>query len=102
MFKVENDVLDLRFNRQKMKTLESMYNISLMAELTKNRGMLSLHLMEGLFSVGLYNTSEEKTVKGQKALDIFESLIEENGYVNLNNIIIGKLEEDLAFLFHNA
>ena len=99
MFQVENEVLELRFNMQKMKTLENMYGISLMAELSKNRGMLSFHLMEGLFSVGLYNKTQEQAVKGQKAINTFTSLIEDTGYANLNALIVGKLQEDLGFLF---
>jgi len=99
MFTVENEVLELRFNMQKVKTLENMYGISLMAELSKNRGMLSFHLMEGLFSVGLYNKTQEQTVKGQKALDVFASLLESEGYATLNAVIVGKLQEDLGFLF---
>lgn len=99
MFEVEKDVLELRFNMQKVKTLENMYGISLMAELSKNRGMLSFHLMEGLFSVALYNKTQEQTVKGQKAMDIFESLLKEQGYANMNAIIVTKLQEDMGFLF---
>jgi hypothetical protein len=99
MFEIENDVLDLRFNMQKVKTLENMYGISLMSELSRNRGLISFHLLEGLFSVGLYNQTQEISVKGKKALDIYESLMKEQGYSNLNAIVIGKLQEDLGFLF---
>lgn len=99
MFEVDGDNLELRFNMQKIKTLESMHKISLMAELSHSRGMLSFHLMEGLFTVGLYNTTQETSVKGKKAQDIFNSLLEEQGYANMNAVIVGKLQEDLGFLF---
>ncbi|MEK3887450.1 segregation and condensation protein B [Bacillus sp. FSL K6-3431] len=99
MFEVENDVLELRFNMQKVKTLENMYGISLMAELSRNRGMLSFHLMEGLFSVALYNTTQEQNVKGQKAIDIYNSLMQEQGYATLNAVIVSKLQDDMGFLF---
>lgn len=99
MFEVENDVLELRFNMQKVKTLENMYGISLMSELSRNRGMLSFHLMEGLFSVALYNKTQEQTVKGKKAVEVFETLLRETGYADLNAVIVGKLQEDMGFLF---
>lgn len=99
MFEVDGDTLELRFNMQKIKTLEVMHKISLMSELSNSRGMLSFYLMEGLFTVGLFNTTQEKTVAGKKAQDIFNKLLDEEGYNNLNAIVVGKLQEDLGFLF---
>lgn len=102
MFEVENEVLELRFNMQKVKTLENMYGISIMAEISKNRGMMSFHLMEGLFSVALYNVTTEQNVKGKKAIDVFNSLMQETGYADLNAVILGKLQADMGFLFLNS
>lgn len=99
MFEVDGDSMDLRFNMQKVKTLENLYKISLMAELSQSQGMLSFHLMEGLFAVGLYNTTQEIAVKGRKAQDIFKTLLEEEGYADLNAAIVNKIQEDLGFLF---
>lgn len=99
MFKVKEDVLDLRFNAQKVKTVEAMQGISLMSELHKNRGLLSFQLLEGLFSVALYNQTQEQNVNGQKAIDIFNELLNENGYADMNAVIVSKLQEDMGFLF---
>lgn len=99
MFEVEGDVLELRFNMQKIKTLETMQRVSLMAELSQSRGMLSFALLEGLFTVALYNNTAEQNVKGKKAQDIFNALLETEGYANLNAVTVGKLQEDLGFLF---
>lgn len=99
MFEVDGDVLELRFNLQKIKNLENLYKISLMSELARNNGILSFHLMEGLFSVGLYNVTQEQPVRGKKAQEIFEKLLEEHGYGDLNAVIVSKLQEDLGFLF---
>lgn len=99
MFEVDGDTLELRFNMQKIKTLEVMHKISLMSELSNSRGMLSFFLMEGLFTVGLFNVTQEKTVAGKKAQDIFNKLLDEEGYNGLNAIVVGKLQEDLGFLF---
>ena len=99
MFKVKEDVLDLRFNAQKVKTVEAMQGVSLMSELHKNRGLLSFQLLEGLFSVSLYNQTQEQNVNGQKAIDIFNELLNENGYADMNAVIVSKLQEDMGFLF---
>lgn len=99
MFEVNGSTLDLRFNMKKIKTLENMYKTSLMAELSQNQGLLSFHLLEGLFTLGLYDVTEEKAVNGKKAQDIFEELLESEGYADLNAAIVNKLQEDLGFLF---
>lgn len=99
MFEVDGDVLELRFNMQKIKNLENMYKVSIMAELSHGKGILSFHLMEGLFTVGLYNVTQEMAVKGKKAQEIFEALLKEQGFGNINAAIVNKLQEDLGFLF---
>lgn len=99
MFEVENEVLELRFNKQKLKTIETMYGISLMGELRKNGAMLPYHILEGIFTVTLFNTTTEQNVKGEKAVKIFDSLLEDSGYANVNAVTIGKLQEDMGFLF---
>lgn len=99
MFEVDEDVLELRFNMNKIKTVETMHKISLMAELRNTQGVLSFQILEALFVVGLYNTTKETTVAGKKAQEIFESLLKEEGYGNINAAVVAKLQEDLGFLF---
>ena len=99
MFEVENEVLELRFNMQKVKTIEKMNDVSLMGELRKNSGMLPFYLLESMFAVALYNKTAEQNVKGDKAVKVFESLLEGSGYANINAVTIGKLQEDMGFLF---
>jgi len=99
MFEVDGEVLELRFNMQKIKTIETTYKVSIMAELGNNNGLLSFHLLEGLFTVGLYNQTQQQAVNGKKAQDIFQALIEKEGYGNINAAVVTKLQEDLGFLF---
>ncbi|GIO27725.1 segregation and condensation protein B [Ornithinibacillus bavariensis] len=99
MFVVDGDNLELRFNMNKIKTVETMHKVSMMSELSQSQGILSFSLLEALFTVGLYNTTKETTIAGKKAQDIFESLLKEEGYGNINAAVVGKLQEDLGFLF---
>lgn len=99
MFVVDGDNLELRFNMNKVKTVEAMLKISIMAELRNTQGVLSFQVLEALFSVGLFNTSKETTVAGKKAQDIFETLLREEGYNDIAAAIVTKLQEDLGFLF---
>ena len=99
MFEVENEVLELRFNMQKVKTIEAMFGVSLMGELRKNTAFLPLNLLEGIFTVTLFNKTTEQNVKGDKAAKVFYELLQNSGYQNVNSVTIGKLQEDMGFLF---
>lgn len=99
MFEVDGDTLELRFNMQKIKGVEAMLKVSIMNELRNTQGMLSFQVLEALFTVGLFNTTQEKTVAGKKAQDIFESLLREEGYEHVAAAVVTKLQDDLGFLF---
>lgn len=101
MFEVNNETLDLRFDRHKVKNVEAAMGISLMSEIVNNRGMLSLNVLEGLFTVGLFSVSGNHNVTGKKAADIFDTLIEQIGYTPILEATVGKLEADMGFLFRS-
>lgn len=99
MFEVDGDKLDLRFNMNKIKTVEAMHKISIMNELRNTQGLLSFHLLEALFTVGLYNVTQEQNVNGKKAQDVFETLLRNEGYETVAAAVVTKLQEDMGFLF---
>lgn len=99
MFEVDGNTLDLRYNTQKLKTVEAMLKISVMNELRNTQGLLSIHVLEGLFVTGLYDVTEEKAVNGKKAQDIFESLLRSESYESICAAVVTKLQEDLGFMF---
>lgn len=99
MFEVDGDKLDLRFNMNKIKTVEAMHKVSVMNELRNTQGLLSFNVLEALFTVGLYNTTQEQAVNGKKAQDIFETLLRNEGYESVAAAVVTKLQEDLGFLF---
>jgi len=99
LFEVGDGVYTLKFNMTKVKQVERMLNISFVAEIAQSSGMLSFSLLEALFSVGLYDTKDEKAVKGKKAQEIYEQLLEDLGYTEIMQVVVGKIEDDLGFLF---
>lgn len=99
LFEVDGNYYTLKFNMNKIKQIETMLNISFMDELQKSNGVISFRLLEALFAVGLYDVNEEKAIKGQKALNIYEQLLKDVGFSNVIAVTIGKVQEDLAFLF---
>lgn len=99
LFELEGNVYTLKLNYQKVKQIERMLGVSFVAEISNSGGMLSFSLLETLFAVGLYDTQDEKAVKGKKATDIYEKLLEDVGYSDVMQVAVGKIEEDLGFLF---
>ncbi|GGD03712.1 segregation and condensation protein B [Enterococcus wangshanyuanii] len=98
-FEVDGVIYELRFNFTKIKTIEKMTGRSVNAEAIKNDGVLSLQMMETLFSFGLVEAKGLKAVPQKKAIKMFEPFIEENGALTVNNLIVDKLQEDMGFLF---
>jgi len=99
LFEVDGQFYTLKFNMQKVKMIEKMLGISFVAEIANSNGMLSFSMLEALFAVGLYDAQDEKAVKGKKATDIYEQLLKDVGYGDVMQVVVGKIEEDLGFLF---
>ncbi len=97
LFELDGNFYTLKFNMNKIKTVERALGISFMNEM--QRGTLSFILLEALFAVGLYDTVEEKAIKGKKASGIYETLIRDVGIADVIAVTYAKLEEDLGFLF---
>lgn len=99
LFEVDGRFYTLKFNMQKVKVIEKMLGVSFVAEIANNSGMLSFSMLEALFAVGLYDVQDEQAVKGKKATEIYNSLLESVGYSDVMDVTVGKIEEDLGFLF---
>lgn|SRR5690625_668053 len=97
LFELDGSFYTLKFNMNKIKTVERGLGISFMVEM--QRGALSFLLLEALFAVGLYDTVDEKAVKGKKATEIYEQLLKDVGLSDVMTVTYAKLEEDLGFLF---
>lgn len=98
-FEVEGVIYELRYNTQKIKTVELVTKKSVSAEIVQNNGVLSLQMMEALFSFGLVESKGLKVVKQKKAAEMFEPFIQANGALTVNNFIVEKLQKDAGFLF---
>ncbi|KIO62138.1 hypothetical protein B4065_3358 [Caldibacillus thermoamylovorans] len=99
MFEVDGVVYALKFNMKKLKTVEAVTKTSVIGEISRNNGVLSLNLLEQLFSFGLVEEKTNEPVKQKKALEMFEKVIENNGLLTVNLAVVEKLQEDLGFMF---
>lgn len=103
LFTVGDTGYTLRFNQKKIQQVEAGLKISLMSEIQNTSGALSLTVLQTLFTVGLAETSDEdgkyKQVHGKKAEDIYNQILENNGYQDVSAVVLQKLYDDMGFLF---
>ncbi|MBC2149491.1 segregation and condensation protein B [Listeria booriae] len=99
MFEVESVSYTLRFNKQKLKTIEMTTKSSVMGEMVKNGGALSMQLLEALFTFGLVKEKGLVAVPQTEAAEIYDKVVETNGFMSVTNAVITKLQEDMGFMF---
>ena len=105
LFEVDGEPYTLRYNIKKMEQVESILGVSLISQMQQGTGMLPISTLRALFTVGLTHTADKsdlgayKKVTGKKATDLFDTLIHQNGYMDITQIVIGKFQEDMGFLF---
>ncbi|MED3623263.1 MULTISPECIES: segregation and condensation protein B [Neobacillus] len=99
MFEVEGIVYTLKFNAKKLKTIEMLAKTSVVGEMVKNNGVLPYNLLELLFSFGLVEEKTNEAVPQKKAAEMFEKVVEENGYLITNNAVLEKFQADMGFMF---
>ena len=99
MFTVEGVVYTNKFNKQKIKVIETITKTSIVGEVTKNNGVLPYQLLETLFSLSLVEEATNEVVKQSNAIDMFDKLVEENGLLTVNKAVLEKLNDDMGFMF---
>lgn len=99
MFEVDGVVYTLKFNTQKLKTIETVTKTSVMGEIVKNNGALPYGLLESLFSFSLVEEKTNEVVPQKQATEMFEKVVQENGLMTTNAAIIEKFQKDMGFMF---
>lgn len=99
MFTVNDVVYTLKYNKQKLKTIELVTKTSIVGEVTKNNGIMPYATLESLFSLALVEESTNEVVKQSEAIKMFDKIVDENGLISVNMAIVEKLQEDLGFMF---
>lgn len=99
MFNYKGTEYTLKFNTQKLKTIEMVAKKSVVGEIANNNGILQMQTLEAVFSLALIEETTNEVVKQKKAAKMFEGILEEHGFFTVNNMVIEKLQEDLGFMF---
>jgi len=99
MFTVGGVTYTLKYNIQKVKTIEMVTKTSIIADLAKGNGVLPFQTLETAFTHGLVEEVTNTAVKPSESIKMFEKVLEENGFITVNTAIVEKLQSDLGFMF---
>lgn len=99
MFEINGVIYTVKFNKKKIKTVELVTKTSITAEIAQNNGMLRYQTLETLFSLALVEEATNEVVKQNKAIEIFDKLVEVNGLLTTNKAVVEKFQEDMGFMF---
>lgn len=99
MFTVDDTTYTLKYNSKKIKTIEMMTKTSIVAAIAQGNGMLPYQTLETLFSMALIEENTNEVVPQKKAAKMFEEVVEENGLITVNTVIVEKLQDDMGFMF---
>lgn len=99
MFTVNDTTYTLKYNEQKLKTIELVTKTSIIGEIHKGNGILPYATLEALFSLALVEEATNIPVKQKEATEIFKNVVMENGLITVNMAIVEKLQDDMGFMF---
>ena len=102
MFEHKGKKYELAFNIGRLKLVENQIKTSVVADIVATNGALSLSSLEAYFGYCLKEAGSNDFVPREKAVEIAEALMEEKGYMAVNNMVVTKLTKDVPFLFRTA
>lgn len=70
-----------------------------MPELYKNRGMLSISSLKAYIAYALKEEDGDTFVKPKEGMEMADKLIEESGYLAVNEAVVTAIQRDCPFLF---
>lgn len=102
MFQFDGKEYELKFNIERMKLVENYLKLPTVADIVQTNGALSLTAIETYFGYCLKEAGSDTFLPRQKGQEIADKLMEREGYLKVNNMLIEKMSEDMPFLFQGA
>lgn len=99
MIEIDGKIYNLRYNLKRIEIIENATKTTMVAEATKNNGMLSLMNLKAYFGYGLIEEGANAYTPPKKGMEIAEALIETEGYMKVSGYVAEALERDCPFFF---
>lgn len=98
IFEYKDKAYHLHYTLRRLQTAEQMAKTSTVAMLTTNNSMMGIQELMIYFAAGLCDENGDY-IKTGKGLSLAEELIQEQGYVQINMVVVNALVRDCGFLF---
>ena len=102
MIKYKDKNYELKFTKKRIKVIEQVIGHSVIAELTKSDGVLTLNTVDVCLKFGIKEPQNTDYVEPALAEEIGDAYMEEVGYGEVIKEIILALKRDLPFFFRVA
>lgn len=99
MFEANGKKYELKFNLKRIEMIENAMGMPSMPELFKNRGMLSISSLKAYIAYALKEEDGDTFVKPKEGMEMADKLIEESGYLAVNEVVVTAIQRDCPFLF---
>ena len=104
MFEINGKNYELKYNLKRIEMIENATGVPVMADISKNRGLLSIASLKTYVAYGLKDQDTDTYVKIKEGIEMADSLIssKEAGYSIVDGAVMEALERDCPFFFQNA
>lgn len=98
IFEYKGKAYHLHYTLRRLQTAEQMAKTSTVAMLTTNNSIMGIQELMIYFAAGLRDENGDY-IKTGKGLSLAEELIQEQGYLQINMVVVNALVRDCGFLF---
>lgn len=92
---------ELKYTLKRMELIENATGKPFMAAAAINKGFLSISDLKTFFAYGIKEI-DKNYVAFSKGQELAEKLIESEGYIPVNKMVVAAIQNDCPFLFQNA
>lgn len=97
-FNFQDEVYELKYNIGAIEKIEQINGESTLSILAKNQGMIPIATLKQYFSNSCYKVGGGK-ISPKSATKMFDVMVNQLSYLEVNMLVVNKLKEDCGFLF---
>lgn len=102
MFEYNGEQYELRFTLSRIELVENVIKGPVVASIVATNGALSISMLKTCFGFCAKKVGADEFVSRKEGAKMCEDLIETEGYIKINNMVIEKMAKDIPFLFQGA
>ena len=98
MFEIDGKMYELKYNIKTIEQIEAVTGDGIVSAIRKNDGILSVTNLKAYFGFALYNADGNR-VSPQQGVEMAVSVMENEGFIKANQMVVTAIDRDCPFLF---